>query len=54
MQIRKSNLYKLMKLNFNSFDVDDMEFYEPIADVYEFSSNSMIRPSMIIDDGGSS
>lgn len=40
MQQKKGNLYKSMKFNFGSVDIDDMGVFEPIADVYDFSSKS--------------
>lgn len=44
-----NNLYKLMKFNFGSYDLDGREFYEPEAEVYEFSSNSWRGIDMVGD-----
>ncbi|KAF3557120.1 hypothetical protein F2Q69_00012004 [Brassica cretica] len=60
-----NNLYKLMKFNFGSFDIDGRECYGPEAEVYEFSSNSwreigiigdwsLLRPSMMVSVDGNS
>lgn len=60
-----NNLYKLMKFNFGSFDIDGRESYGPEAEVYEFSSNSwreigiigdwsLLRPSMMVSVDGNS